>query len=491
VLVLRLRGRGLPISSLPPPQLVRSGPYGVWRHPIYVGFALAAAGLGLLAGSVATAAIVVPVATALWFATWVRLYEEPGLQRRFGEAFRVHAQRTPLLLPRAVTVGLRRLLVWLLCRVLRVRVEGREHVPARRPLVFASDHLCYLDLMFAQLPCRCEVAIPVTAEVFRPPLSRLFIALMGGFPKRRYCHDPGASLAVSDVVAGGGVLGIAVEGERHWTGGLERMDDGVARKLLELGQPVFPVAFVGSYRLWPRWSGDLDRRQPVVVRIGPAVDIAACAARARDGGAARAVAEAVREAIAALRDPDEAHVDLTRFRRARPELALWRCPVCRVDDRLRFDERRWLTCASCGARWDAQGGDLTLVEPAPRAGEKRTLGEWCALAGDRFVLDDSAGPLLRSAAEWREDPAASLTLLPLHALGPGEATLWRDRVEWTGAGGARRRVDVARLRTVTTERNDTVQLGDGRGVVQLVLERASPRMWQAAVGQLLEAGHER
>jgi protein-S-isoprenylcysteine O-methyltransferase Ste14 len=37
---LRWRGRGLPVSALPPARLVVSGPYRFVRHPIYLGWNL-------------------------------------------------------------------------------------------------------------------------------------------------------------------------------------------------------------------------------------------------------------------------------------------------------------------------------------------------------------------------------------------------------------------------------------------------------------------
>src|SRR5512146_2213161 len=48
---LRIRGQGLPVSALPPPNLVVSGAYGVVRHPMYAGYNVALVGLALLLGS--------------------------------------------------------------------------------------------------------------------------------------------------------------------------------------------------------------------------------------------------------------------------------------------------------------------------------------------------------------------------------------------------------------------------------------------------------
>jgi len=78
VLLLRFQGKGLPISALPPTCYITSGPYRIWRHPIYTGFTLLAAGLSLVLRSPGLALVVVPALATVWHLTWVRLYEEPA-----------------------------------------------------------------------------------------------------------------------------------------------------------------------------------------------------------------------------------------------------------------------------------------------------------------------------------------------------------------------------------------------------------------------------
>jgi len=123
--------------------------------------------------------------------------------------------------------------------------------------------------------------------------------------------------------------------------------------------------------------------------------------------------------------------------------------------------------------------------PTGRTGESDTLAGWARRAGTSFDFDCTAEPLLTSArVEWREDADAALTLDPLHSLGTGEARLMRERVEWSGTAAVRSAM-LASIRTVTTERNDTLQLGIGGGVVQLVFARGSPLRWQRALLQIL------
>jgi len=84
---LSAAGRGLPISSLPPARLVASGPYAWVRHPIYLGFTLAVAGLGCTVGSLGHGLLApLVLGSACW--AYVGSLEGPVLRRRFGEDYR-------------------------------------------------------------------------------------------------------------------------------------------------------------------------------------------------------------------------------------------------------------------------------------------------------------------------------------------------------------------------------------------------------------------
>lgn len=80
---LWFQGGGLPMNAFPPPRLVRSGPFRILSHPIYVGFVLACAGVALAAGSATGLWLTTPLA-ALGCTALVLGYEAPSLDRRFG-----------------------------------------------------------------------------------------------------------------------------------------------------------------------------------------------------------------------------------------------------------------------------------------------------------------------------------------------------------------------------------------------------------------------
>jgi hypothetical protein len=77
-------GGGLPMNAFPPPRLVTRGIYSVIPHPIYTGFCLMAVAAAMAVRLGSGLWLVCPV-LALGCASLVLGYEQPDLERRFGE----------------------------------------------------------------------------------------------------------------------------------------------------------------------------------------------------------------------------------------------------------------------------------------------------------------------------------------------------------------------------------------------------------------------
>lgn len=91
------RGRGSPSPAAPPEELVVEGPYRYVRNPMYWGAALLLLGQWLWWGSGMVLAYSLAVISA--FHLFIVLYEEPNLEKRFGEAYRRYRARVPRWLP--------------------------------------------------------------------------------------------------------------------------------------------------------------------------------------------------------------------------------------------------------------------------------------------------------------------------------------------------------------------------------------------------------
>jgi protein-S-isoprenylcysteine O-methyltransferase Ste14 len=91
-------GLGTPAPVAPPERLVIGGVYRYVRNPMYVAVAATIVGQALLFGRAVLFAWAAAFALAVW--SFVRFYEEPTLQRRFGADYDEYRRTVPAWWPR-------------------------------------------------------------------------------------------------------------------------------------------------------------------------------------------------------------------------------------------------------------------------------------------------------------------------------------------------------------------------------------------------------
>ncbi|HTQ06189.1 MAG TPA: prolipoprotein diacylglyceryl transferase family protein [Polyangiaceae bacterium] len=190
------RGRGLPISHLPPHFLVARGVYARLRHPIYVGYALALCGAGLHEQS-AGRGVLAPL--FLWAGTliYARGFEEPRLLARFGPAYADYARTTPLLpVPFAAELAALGQRLWLAAR------PGVERL-ANRTVLFRAGSSVWVT--YGALVALGGVTGAMTAA----PL----LAGLGLPPARIALYELGLTAAM---LAGGRLVWLIYEWRRVW-----------------------------------------------------------------------------------------------------------------------------------------------------------------------------------------------------------------------------------------------------------------------------------
>ncbi len=100
---LHRAGQGMPWGDVDDAaqstKLVTTGLYAYTRNPMILGFLFLLNGIGWLAQSI-TAILVIPLVTFMLLWVWLKRREEPQLERRFGEAYQIYKERTPLIIPR-------------------------------------------------------------------------------------------------------------------------------------------------------------------------------------------------------------------------------------------------------------------------------------------------------------------------------------------------------------------------------------------------------
>jgi 1-acyl-sn-glycerol-3-phosphate acyltransferase len=184
----------------------------------------------------------------------------------------------------------------------RIRVEGREHLPARGPVILASNHRSFLDSIFVPLVVRRRVTFVAKAEYFDDPKTAWFFRGVGQIPIRREGGSASerALDSAMDVLREGRVFGIYPEGTRTRDGLLHRGHTGVARLALRSGAPIVPVGLIGTDEIQP-----IDKRMPrfgksVTIRFGEPMGLERFAGREEDHTALRELTDEVMYEICQL-----------------------------------------------------------------------------------------------------------------------------------------------------------------------------------------------
>jgi 1-acyl-sn-glycerol-3-phosphate acyltransferase len=186
--------------------------------------------------------------------------------------------------------------------LVRVRVEGRENVPQKGPVILASNHRSFLDSFFIPMVMRRRVTFVAKAEYFDDAKTAWFFRSCGQIPIRREGGSASerALESATEVLRSGNVFAIYPEGTRTRDGLLHRGHTGVARLSLQCNVPIVPVGLIGTDDVQP-----VDSRFPklfrrVTIRFGEPVDPARYGGREHDRMALRELTDEVMYEICQL-----------------------------------------------------------------------------------------------------------------------------------------------------------------------------------------------
>lgn len=148
----------------------------------------------------------------------------------------------------------------------RLRVEGLENLPRRGPLILVTNHLHWLDppVIFCVLPVRTTVLAAEKWEA-HPIVGRLFKSINAVFIRRGQA-DIGALRKVQKLLEQGAIVGIAPEGTRSKTGGLQQGKGGAALLALRTNVMLVPVVAYGQEKVFRELRR--LRRAEIMVRVG-------------------------------------------------------------------------------------------------------------------------------------------------------------------------------------------------------------------------------
>lgn len=140
----------------------------------------------------------------------------------------------------------------------RPKVKGLRNVPAKGPVIIASNHLSFSDSIFMPLVVPRKVTFLAKSEYFTSPgpkglLKKLTFKALGQVPVDRSGgrRSEAALITGLKVLAQGDCLGIYPEGTRSPDGRLYKGRTGIARLAIESGAPIIPVAMSNTDKIQP------------------------------------------------------------------------------------------------------------------------------------------------------------------------------------------------------------------------------------------------
>lgn len=164
-----------------------------------------------------------------------------------------------------------------LCKLFIKEVNGLENTPSNEGLIFAINHVSYLDTLFISVVIAEKFNKKLhnlgKAELFESYFGNLFHKTVGTIPIKR---DSTGSVALNiavEFLKKNGMIAIYPEGARSRDGNLKKGKTGVARLALSSKKKVIPVGIKGTYEIWPAHRKIPKFKKIAIINIGKPMDL--------------------------------------------------------------------------------------------------------------------------------------------------------------------------------------------------------------------------
>ncbi len=153
----------------------------------------------------------------------------------------------------------------------RLRVTGREHIPATGGAILAANHCSYLDPpVIGACSTRRIVHFLARDTLLSNPVARWFFPRVGVIALDRTRGDLGALKKAIGLLKEGQVVGLFPEGTRSPDGQIREAKGGIGFLMAKGQVPIVPVYISGTFAAFPKGAEKL-RPGRVVARMGPAI----------------------------------------------------------------------------------------------------------------------------------------------------------------------------------------------------------------------------
>lgn len=189
--------------------------------------------------------------------------------------------------------------------IYRPRIEGRENVPRTGAVIFASNHLSFIDSIAIPVAAPRPVHFMAKSTYFEKWASRQFFTAIGAIPVERGAGQKALDALEQQraLLEDGRAVALYPEGTRSLDGRLYKGRTGVAFLALQTGAPVVPVGLIGTDKVMPVGAKIPSTKERITVRFGAPLDLAPHGP-ASSGRARRGATDEIMAAIHALSEQE-------------------------------------------------------------------------------------------------------------------------------------------------------------------------------------------
>ncbi|HPT16060.1 MAG TPA: lysophospholipid acyltransferase family protein [Kiritimatiellia bacterium] len=153
----------------------------------------------------------------------------------------------------------------------RMRVSGREHVPAHGGAIIAANHCSYLDPpVMGGANSRRVVHFLARDTLLSNPIAKWFFPRVAVIPLDRTKGDLGALKKAIGILKEGRVVGLFPEGTRSPDGRMRAAKGGIGFLIAKSEVPVVPLHISGTFAAFPKGAKKMQPSR-IVARYGPAI----------------------------------------------------------------------------------------------------------------------------------------------------------------------------------------------------------------------------
>src|SRR4030042_467716 len=142
---------------------------------------------------------------------------------------------------------------WLFCKVFfRMRFYGLENVPAKGPLIIASNHQSFLDPLFCGIVLKRPLCFMARDTLFKSRIFGPLFLSVNAIPVRRGQADISSIRKIIEKLKQGNGVCLFPEATRTSDGKIAPFKGGFTLLCRRGNAPVVPVLIDGAFECWPR-----------------------------------------------------------------------------------------------------------------------------------------------------------------------------------------------------------------------------------------------